>query len=65
MNEWKRLFEIGILKEDYIRVMVATGEPERLSAERSVANCNPGLSTADRKLARSLASLEVDIRSRR
>jgi hypothetical protein len=35
MSNWKKLFEIGILKDDYIRLLTATNEQERLSAERS------------------------------
>jgi hypothetical protein len=42
MSNWKKLFEIGILKDDYIRLLTATNEQERLSAERSVASCNGG-----------------------
>jgi len=59
MNESKRLFEIGVLKRDYIRKLTATSESERLSAERAVKSCNGELSALDKRFAKSLADEAV------
>ena len=58
MNESKRLFEIGVLKRDHVRLLMATSESERLSAERAVKSCKE-LSALNKRFAKSLADEEV------
>jgi len=59
LREWKRHIEIGVLKDDYIRLLTATTPEERLAASRPLANAKARLTPADRRFAERMARHEV------